>query len=136
VAKALSVKQPWAWAIIEAGKDVENREKPPPYLGRLFIHAAKEDALEGWHFLDEEGIRLPVNPPTGCIIGSVDVWDCVRNSKSRWAMDGYCHWLLRNPRRHRCVPMSGNLGIFNVDLSQGGPPPRRTPPEYWAAAHS
>ena len=24
--KALTIKQPWAWAIIHAGKDIENRD--------------------------------------------------------------------------------------------------------------
>jgi len=44
--KAISVRQPWAWAIIFGGKDVENRNKAPigtqQLIGRrIQIHAAK-----------------------------------------------------------------------------------------------
>lgn len=47
--RALTVKQPWAWAICHAGKNVENRTWPipPKYLTggslRLMIHAG-----DGW----------------------------------------------------------------------------------------
>jgi hypothetical protein len=116
VAKALSVKQPWAWAIIEAGKDVENRPKRTQYKGPLFIHAALKDSLEGWHFLDENEVRLPVDPPSGGIIGIVDLVDCVQGYVSPWAMDGYYHWILENPRPRPFKPMRGKLGIFNVDV--------------------
>lgn len=42
--KAITVKQPWAWAIARrattyAGKDIENRTWPTPYWGLLAIHA-------------------------------------------------------------------------------------------------
>lgn len=37
--KALTVKQPWAWAIIHGGKDVENRSRKTNYRGKLCIHA-------------------------------------------------------------------------------------------------
>jgi hypothetical protein len=42
----ISVRQPWAWALIHGGKDVENRSRAPAGSHRLvgrriFIHAAK-----------------------------------------------------------------------------------------------
>ena len=39
--KALSVRQPWAWAIIYALKNIENRGWPINYRGDVLIHAAK-----------------------------------------------------------------------------------------------
>lgn len=39
--KALSIRQPWAWAIIHAGKDVENRNWSTKFRGPVCIHAAK-----------------------------------------------------------------------------------------------
>jgi hypothetical protein len=39
--KALTVRQPWAWATIYAGKDVENRRWRTTYRGPLLIHAGK-----------------------------------------------------------------------------------------------
>lgn len=37
--KALTVRQPWAWAIIHGGKDVENRTRHTKHRGQLYIHA-------------------------------------------------------------------------------------------------
>lgn len=37
--KALTVQQPWAWAIVHGGKDVENRTQAWSYRGPLAIHA-------------------------------------------------------------------------------------------------
>lgn len=37
--RALTVQQPWAWAIIHGGKDVENRTQAWGYRGPLAIHA-------------------------------------------------------------------------------------------------
>lgn len=37
--KALTVQQPWAWAIVHGGKDVENRTQAWTYRGPLAIHA-------------------------------------------------------------------------------------------------
>lgn len=38
--KAITVRQPWAWAIIHAGKDIENRSWKTKTRGRVAIHAA------------------------------------------------------------------------------------------------
>jgi len=38
---ALSIRQPWAYLIIHAGKDVENREWPTRVRGNILIHAGK-----------------------------------------------------------------------------------------------
>ena len=54
---ALSIRQPWASLILKAGKNIENRDWPTKYRGRILIHAAKgmtrgehEDAI---HFAVE-----------------------------------------------------------------------------------
>ena len=40
--KALSIRQPWAWAILQAGKRVENRNwRGCSYRGPILIHASK-----------------------------------------------------------------------------------------------
>lgn len=39
--RVLTVRQPWAWAIIHGGKDVENRVRSlGPYRGQVAIHAS------------------------------------------------------------------------------------------------
>ncbi|MCC7374294.1 MAG: hypothetical protein IT581_06545 [Verrucomicrobiales bacterium] len=38
---AISVRQPSAWMIIHAGKDIENRTWRTKFRGRVLVHAAK-----------------------------------------------------------------------------------------------
>jgi len=44
--RILTVRQPWAWAIIHGGKDVENRVRnvAGAYRGPIAIHVAQSDA--------------------------------------------------------------------------------------------
>ena len=44
--KCLTVRQPYAWAIIKGAKDVENREQKRMYMGRLHIHAGRTEWTE------------------------------------------------------------------------------------------
>ena len=51
--KAITVRQPWAWLLIQGTKDIENRDWPTNVRGQVAIHAAKgmtrfeyEDAWE------------------------------------------------------------------------------------------
>ena len=45
--KALTVQQPWAWAIMHGGKDVENRTQAWGYRGLLAIHAGARISQRG-----------------------------------------------------------------------------------------
>ena len=45
--KALSIRQPWAWLIVNGFKDVENRNWRTHWRGRLLIHASKGMTLAG-----------------------------------------------------------------------------------------
>lgn len=52
----------------------------------------------------------------GAIIGEVDIIDCVRNSKSPWAVQGQYHWVLDNPIAYlNPVPYKGELKLFKLD---------------------
>lgn len=47
--KALSIRQPWTWAILNAGKRIENREwRGCSYRGPILIHAAKGGSMQDW----------------------------------------------------------------------------------------
>lgn len=101
---AITLKQPWAWAVIYAGKDIENRTRAISPCD-LVIHAGK-----GW---DEEGeelileitgrSRLPkIAMRGGFIIGRVSVTGATfgsgrGRSKSPWAFRGTWNWHLENP---------------------------------------
>jgi hypothetical protein len=118
--RALTVRQVWAWAIIYAGKDIENRSWPTRLRGTIAIHAAKGLTRAEY----EEGVRcLPrhyrkevpafEDISRGAIIGVVDLVDCVTKSKSRW-FDGAYGFVLRNPRPIKPIECSGSLGFWKL----------------------
>jgi hypothetical protein len=121
--KALSVRQPWAWAIIFAGKDIENRSWQAvnhglAVRGRIAVHAAKGMTRHEYEsassFMAEIGVECPSprNLWRGAIIGFVDVVDVVSESQSPWFF-GPRGLVLENPES--CLPtgVSGALGYFN-----------------------
>jgi len=111
----LTVKQPWAWSIIHAGKDIENRSRAIRYRGLLLIQAGQRYAPEGDTWVKNLGIDLPDDLPTGCIIGSVQVTGSFQRSSSRWAMPGYHHWQLTDPKpATRLLPCRGALNLFRA----------------------
>lgn len=89
--KALTVRQPWAWAIVHGGKDVENRTQAWSYRGPLAIHAGARESQSGVHSpLVQRAMgdamragRLPIDLAFGAFIGVVDLvdvhseWDCM-----------------------------------------------------------
>ena len=110
---ALTVKQPFAWAIVAGVKDVENRSWRPPrgLIGkRIWIHAGSQP-----HPLWEDLYGdIPVPPLAfGAILGSVTVADIVLSSPSRWFL-GPIGWVLRDARmlkRPRSMP--GRQGLWS-----------------------
>jgi hypothetical protein len=118
---ALSIRQPWAWLILNAGKDIENRDWPTRYRGRFLIHASKgmtRDEYESgqdtlWEI--DENIRFPrfEELERGGIVGSVYLVDCVRSSQSPWFFGEY-GFILRDPAVVTFRPYKGQLGFFDV----------------------
>jgi hypothetical protein len=88
VMKALSIRQPWAWLILHAGKDIENRDWKPRnpnlrFRGTCLIHTGItlqpiSDELRAW-IKQRSGIELPRSEQLlrGGIVGQVDVIDVV-----------------------------------------------------------
>jgi hypothetical protein len=114
--KALTVKQPWAWAILYAGKDIENRGWRTHYRGPLVIHAG---AAMHRYALPR---RLPRPTPTeyvmSALLGTVELVDVVESSRSRW-FSGPFGWVLENPRPFkRPIPSTGRLGLWSLSPSQ------------------
>jgi len=142
--KALTVKQPWAWAIIHGGKDVENRSRPTKHRGQLYIHAGVAESKEAraWPAIraafTHHGITLDdpmVGMPRGHVIGTVDVIDCHHADDclekhynyidghwtepcSEWSMPDQYHWVLANPQPVTPFPMQGKLGIWNFEATK------------------
>ena len=129
---ALSVRQPWAGAIIYGGKDIENRTlgsiragrmKP----GRICIHAAtgmtQDEYRWGSWRLEKHGVACPL--PTdlfrGAIIGHVDVTEIVTDSDSPW-FGGKAGLRLKDPIAMAPIPAKGTLGYFEWEQTDSFAP--------------
>ena len=114
--KGLSIRQPWAWAIIHGTKDVENRSRPCHYRGPLVIHAGKSRSDLG-ELECIDGAPSADRLDFGAIIGVVDVVDCVPveqvDRNNEWADGPWC-LILKNPRAIVPTPFKGMLSLFNV----------------------
>jgi ASCH domain len=55
-ARLLTIRQPWAWAIIYGGKDVENRSWLTKHRGPLLIHAGS--AFDPRRVRDRQAARV------------------------------------------------------------------------------
>lgn len=132
--KALTVRQPWAWAIFH-GKDVENRSKwKYRFTGILTIHAGQQLAgQDAWaevqrlstDTLPQFGLpREPTECAFGALIGCVDLlephwWeDCLKPDGSLcspWAQRDQHHLPLRHPRKFlEPLECPGALGLWNA----------------------
>lgn len=117
--KALSVRNPWAWAILHAGKSIENRVWRTNYRGPLLIHAGQRPDNHVRALIEaQHGLVIPDDLPTGGIVGMVDLIDCVQEHPSPWAMPGHWHWVLARPRPLPFRSCKGQLGIFNPPLQE------------------
>lgn len=136
--KALTVQQPWAWAIIHGGKDVENRTQLWTYRGPLAIHAGARLSERGCMLVPE---LLDLTRPDllaeyadheltyGAIIGTVQLADVHTATPiccdSPWAERGYVehggrerrdvvHLVLEDPCPVDPIPCRGTLGLWDT----------------------
>ena len=117
--KALSIRQPWAWAIIHAGKDVENRTWHTRFRGPLLIHASKTFDHDGYEWLveNEHLLTAEVPPkdeiPRGGIVGKAMAIDCVDDHPSPFFF-GPWGIVLKESKPVPFIPYRGQLGLFDV----------------------
>lgn len=123
--KALSIRQPWAWLIINGGKDVENRDWPTGFRGRFLIHAGKgmtrDEYLGGADLLAHIDRRIMLPPfealDRGGIVGAAVLAGCVGHSESPWFFGRY-GFELRDVMPLPFRPYKGALGFFDVSEPQ------------------
>jgi hypothetical protein len=140
---ALSIRQPWAWAILYAGKDVENRSvgamrhmRRVVELERLDIHASRgmtrDEYEEAAAFMASIGVACPParELARGGIIGSVAVIEIVGASASPWFF-GPRAIRIADPQPCDFIPAIGALGLFEW---QAAAPETVPPPARWMLA--
>jgi hypothetical protein len=129
--KALSIQQPWAWAILTGRKRVENRTWLTHYRGPLLIHAGNSRkwyrALTGKTFPDGTPLPQESDVHFGAILGVVQLQTCVvlddpagltlEQAALRadpFASGPVC-WVLAEPRSFgRPIPYKGQVTLFDV----------------------
>lgn len=140
--RILTVRQPWAWAIIHGSKDVENRVRniAGDYRGPVAIHAGAEydikadahpEIRELSRMYEVDSMRDHLIPYGHLayrrIIGVVDLANVLPPSYydeadendaycSPWAIEGHHQLVLENPRPiSEPIPYKGALGLRRLD---------------------
>jgi hypothetical protein len=125
---AISIRQPWAWAIVSGHKDVENRGDSAPFrklVGqRILIHTGRRGGVgerafaSAEAFLGRLGVRCPLPDELdwGGIIGSVVIDGIVEDHDSDWFRGPY-GLVLRDPERLPFRPCKGQVGVFWVEVA-------------------
>lgn len=131
---ALSIRQPWAWLIVNGHKNVENRTWPTNYRGNFLVHAgltckqADYDAalLFVEAFIDP---ALVYEVPDigelqlGGVVGMAKLVNCAVEHPSPWftggAANGGGHGFVIE-QGSPCVffPWKGRQGFFDVDFKE------------------
>lgn len=145
--KALTIWQPWAGMVAAGIKKNETRSWGTHYRGQIAIHAAKQDIHIGWcRYLSDEAaevicrrLELPEifntieTFPTGCILGTAELVDCIKISPeyiSKLNYDelalgdyslGRYAWVMENAIKFpEPILAKGKQGIWNWDKKEHG----------------
>ena len=124
--KALSIRQPWAWLIVNNFKTIENRDwrYQPKFRGRFLVHAGKR--FGGPHRPDEwewPDIEPPASFDMGGIRGIAELVDVVTRKQVHRGSRVGLGLVLRNARPLKFYPCKGMLGFFDVDYPHRIPRP-------------
>lgn len=140
VMKAISVRQPWAWFIVNGFKDIENRDWKDwnpglKFRGPVLIHASSwwnadeitDDVDMCIHIMNTAGIPLGdkqltlgiLKRESGGIVGQAAIVDAVREHSSPWFFGRY-GLVLADQKPLPFRPLKGALGFFNVPAQTEG----------------
>ena len=129
--KALSIRQPWVWAILNAGKRLENRPNAYKYRGPICLHAslnkhkgefewASREIVASTGGTDHNGCHPPAleNLKRGGILATATIVDCI--DQDDWTETNHGPWfmgpfalVLEDVEPIEFIPVRGALGLFN-----------------------
>lgn len=112
----LSIRQPWAWLIVNGHKDIENRTWKTNFRGKVLVHAGKkwDENVTLADIKAMYGVEVPRRLKTGGIVGIVEITDCVTQSKSPWFFGPY-GFTLKGAEPLPFHPCKGKMGFFRLD---------------------
>jgi hypothetical protein len=132
--KCLSLRQPWAWAILYANKRIENRIWTTRYRGPFLLHAARgyedHEVAQARHFMVSKGLVAekdipPIEElPRGGVVGKTLLLavtppgkECVELPEGidlRWRMPDQYGFVLGPTEPVPFRPLRGMPGLFDV----------------------
>jgi hypothetical protein len=119
--KALSIKQPFAWLIVNGYKPVENRTWSTQFRGEFLVHAGLKFDRDAYDWVRETFPKIAMPEKAeferGGIVGKVTLTKVVSKMNSKW-FGGDVGFALSNPKRMRFIPLKGMLGFFEVPDSK------------------
>lgn len=92
--KAISLRQPWAEAIMRGGKTKEYRHMMTQHRGPVYIYASlgRVDPEQEAEWAEQHGVDVE-SLPRGVVVGTVNITGCVEEVGDVFA------WTLENPQR-------------------------------------
>lgn len=136
--KALSINQPWAWAIVNGYKGVENRDWDTKFRGWFLIHAGKRFDDGGYDFIKDKFPDIPLpdrydfESMTGGIVGKARLINTVHISEKRLVIDRDQPWffgeygfMLDSAEPVPLKVCKGALGFFTPDYNSRYAEPKK-----------
>lgn len=115
---ALSIRQPWAWLIVNGFKDIENRTWNTSYRGTFLVHASKTLDTVGIAWVRNK-FDIPMPEPDdferGGVVGIVQLVDVVTAHDSPW-FEGSYGFVLADAHPIPFIPIRGQMGFFPIAI--------------------
>lgn len=119
--KAITIRQPWTWLIVNGYKDIENRTWRTKFRGHILIHAASSCTRKEYeackNFVNNIDPKIIIPPHKDLelrgVVGEAEVTDCVDAHASPW-FEGPFGFTLSKVRKLPFKEVNGNLGIFHI----------------------
>ncbi|RVE74236.1 hypothetical protein OJAV_G00020050 [Oryzias javanicus] len=127
----LSMHQPWASLLVRGIKKVEGRTWYTSHRGRLWIAAAAKkptpqeiaEVEEMYRRLSKKEVKFPKDYPSGCLLGCVNVTDCLSQQQFREQLPETCEessspfvFICTNPQELLVkFPMKGKHKIWKLE---------------------
>lgn len=119
--KILSIRQPWAWLIVNGYKDMENRSRNSRHRGTFLVHTGLTFDIPGYDFVCKRWPHLPLPHRKtfrlGGVVGRVNLVDVVTESDSDWFFGEY-GYVLDDAQTLPFFKMPGRLNFFKLSAEQ------------------
>lgn len=129
---ALSIRQPWAWLIVQGHKDIENRTWRKVFPDTFLVHAGQRWDLDAHNMLlagrhpvtgadIDPGMHAAyvtwsgAHEETGGFVGVCGFSDCVEETDSEWFVGPY-GYVVKDARPLPFLPWRGMLGFFKAEV--------------------